>query len=126
MRNLSRTTALLVLCLVAATPSACTGGVPKGPVPRGVTHGKLGGIEAVGYIERSGAKGGTWLLYDAKSGASGSSKPKLVAMLRPAPGQSFLNDIEGRYVWVAGRSSGAKSDAPPTIIVDALEPVEEP
>jgi hypothetical protein len=126
MRWAHTSAVLLALALTVFASSSCTGVVPQGPVRPGITSGKLGGIEAVGYVERSDSDGGAWVLYQTPTHASGSAQRKVVAFVRPASGQSFKDEIEGRYVWVAGRRSGSASGGPPTIIADALELAEEP
>lgn len=113
---------VLVTLLIAATLTGCTGGPPEDAVGPGVDKGWLGGVEVVGYIERSSTEG-EWDVYDLKPGPDSSLQPKLLATLRPGSVDAGgIKALEGRYIWAAGRGSGDV----PEIKVDGIEPAEEP
>jgi hypothetical protein len=124
-RAFSTIVAVSILCLAALTLTACTGGVPKGPVSPGLKAGKLSGMEVVGYLARPDTQDGAWTVYDIKPGPSSAIQPKALATLRAGSvDKAGIEALDGRYIWAAGRASG---DAEvPEIRVDGIEVVQEP
>lgn len=120
--------ASLSLCLAAVLAAGCDAGVPTGRVAPGLTRGAGGSAEVVGYLGRSDAEGGAWVVYATDPSKSSTSTPAILAVLRPGSGDmAYTSEIDGKYVWAAGRlSSGVGQGNVPSILVDAMDVVQAP
>jgi hypothetical protein len=120
--------ASLSVWLAAAFAAGCGAGVPTERIRSGLRQGAGDSVEVVGYLGRSDAEGGAWVVYATDPGKSSTSMPAILAVLRPGSNDmAYTSEIDGRYVWAAGRlSSGVGQGNVPSILVDAVDVVQAP